>query len=115
MVLLGLAWIAGMLVVALFADSLAPYSYTALDLRARLSEPAFMGGDWRHILGSDELGRDVFSRLIVSIRMGALIAFGATIISAVLGTALGLLAAHFRGRASRSCWRWSTSRPRCRS
>ena len=98
LVLLALAWIAGMLAVALFADSLAPYPFTALDLRARLSPPVFMGGDWRHILGSDELGRDVLSRLIVSIRMSVLIAFGATIISAVLGTSLGLLAAHFRGR-----------------
>jgi peptide/nickel transport system permease protein len=97
-VLLALAWIAGMLVVALFADGLAPYSFTALDPRARLSPPVFMGGDWRHILGSDELGRDVLSRLIASIRMSALIAFGATTISAVLGTSLGLLAAHFRGR-----------------
>lgn len=97
-VLAALAWIGGMVFVALFADSLAPYPYTALDLRARLSPPVFIGGDWRHILGSDELGRDVLSRLIVSIRMSVLIAFGATVISAVLGTSLGLLAAHFRGR-----------------
>jgi peptide/nickel transport system permease protein len=97
-VLLALAWIATMLVVALFADSLAPYSFTALDLRGRLLPPVFMGGSWTHLLGSDELGRDVLSRLIVSIRMSVLIAFGATVISAVLGTTLGLLAAHFRGR-----------------
>jgi peptide/nickel transport system permease protein len=43
------------------------------------------------------LGRDVLSRLIVSIRVSLLIAFGATVISAVLGTTLGFLAAHFRG------------------
>lgn len=96
-VLLALAWIAAMLVIALFADALTPYSFTALDLRGRLLPPVFMGGSWTHLLGSDELGRDVLSRLIVSIRMSVLIAFGATVISAVLGTTLGLLAAHFRG------------------
>ena len=48
-------------------------------------------------LGTDELGRDVLSRLLVSIRISLLIAFGATAISALLGTTLGFLAAHFRG------------------
>jgi len=98
MVLLGLFWIGLMLTVALLADLITPYSYTALDLRGRLLPPVFMDGSWRHVLGSDELGRDVLSRLVVSIRMSVLIAFGATIISATLGTSLGLLAAHFRGR-----------------
>lgn len=97
-VLAALAWLAATVVVAAFADSLAPYPYTALDLRARLAPPVFAGGDWRHILGSDELGRDVLSRLIVSIRMSLAIAFGATAISSLIGTALGLLAAHLRGR-----------------
>src|SRR5205814_8698583 len=50
-----------------------------------------------HLLGTDELGRDVLSRLIVSIRVSLVIAFGATIISAVVGTSLGFLAASFRG------------------
>lgn len=97
-VLLALVWIATMLAVAALADVITPYAFTALDLRARLLPPVVMGGSWTHILGSDELGRDVLSRLIVSIRMSVLIAFGATVISAVLGTSLGLLAAHFRGR-----------------
>jgi peptide/nickel transport system permease protein len=63
----------------------------------RLTPPAFMGGTWAHPLGTDELGRDVLSRLIASIRVSLLIAFGATIIGAVIGVTLGFLAAHFRG------------------
>src|SRR6516165_5479393 len=78
-----------MVVVALGADFLAPYSFTALDLRARLSPPVFMGGSWAHPLGSDELGRDVLSRLIMSIRLSLLIA-------AAFGTTMGFVAAHFR-------------------
>ncbi|NKE48726.1 ABC transporter permease [Roseomonas frigidaquae] len=97
MVLFGLVWLASMLAVALLADVISPYAYTALDLRNRLSPPIGMGGSWLHPLGTDELGRDVMARLIYSIRMSLLIAFGATIIGAVIGTTLGFLAAHFRG------------------
>ncbi|APT58604.1 ABC transporter permease [Roseomonas gilardii] len=96
-VLLGLGWVALMLAVALAADWISPFPITALDLRARLAPPVGLGGTWLHPLGTDELGRDVLSRLIASIRMSLLIAFGATAISAVLGTLLGFLAAHFRG------------------
>jgi peptide/nickel transport system permease protein len=93
LVRIAVAWLVLILAVALLADVIQPYAYTALDLRNRLSPP----GNPAHWLGTDELGRDVLSRLIVSIRMSLLIAFGATIISAVLGTVLGFLAAHFRG------------------
>jgi peptide/nickel transport system permease protein len=56
-----------------------------------------MGGTWRHLLGTDELGRDVLSRLLFSIRMSLTIAFLATLISATIGVTIGFLAAHFRG------------------
>jgi peptide/nickel transport system permease protein len=97
LVIFGIGWLLLMLMVALLADILAPYAYTALDLRNRLSPPILLGGTWLHPLGTDELGRDVLSRLIYSIRTSLLIAFGATIIGAVIGTSLGFLAAHFRG------------------
>ncbi|MFC0388400.1 ABC transporter permease [Muricoccus vinaceus] len=97
LVVLALGWLVLMLLVAFAADLLSPFPYTALDLRNRLSPPVGMGGVWLHPLGTDELGRDVLSRLITSIRMSLLIAFGATAISAVLGVTLGFLAAHFRG------------------
>jgi len=79
------------------ADVIRPYGITAMDLRSRLQPPVGFGGGWLHPLGTDELGRDVFSRLIESIRMSLMIAFGATIIAAVFGTTMGFLAAHFRG------------------
>jgi len=95
-VLAAIAWIAAMLFIAAFADLLAPYKYMATDLRGRLTPPVGMGGTVRHILGSDELGRDVLSRLLFSIRMSLLIAFFGTLLAATIGTTLGLLAAHFR-------------------
>ena len=97
LVLAGVVWLGLMLAVALLADVISPYAYTALDLRNRLSPPVFLGGTWLHPLGTDELGRDVLARLIYSIRTSLLIAFGATVIGALLGTTLGFLAAHFRG------------------
>ena len=96
-VMAALTWLSLMLGTALLADQLRPFSITALDLRNRLSPPVGFGGVWLHALGTDELGRDVLSRLIVSIRVSVLIAFGATAIGTVLGTTLGFLAAHFRG------------------
>lgn len=92
-----LIWLTLVLAVVVFADRLAPYDYAALDLRHRLAAPVGFGGDSAHLLGSDELGRDVLARLVISIRISLLIAFGATLIGASLGTMLGFLAAHFRG------------------
>jgi peptide/nickel transport system permease protein len=97
LVLFGLGWLGLMLVAAVFADWLSPFPYTQLDLRNRLSPPVGFGGSWLHPLGTDELGRDVLSRLLSSIQTSLVIAFGATIVGAVVGTTLGFLAAHFRG------------------
>jgi peptide/nickel transport system permease protein len=89
----GVMWLAAMVLTAVFADIVRPFNITAMDLSSRLSGP----GGFKHLLGTDELGRDVLSRLIQSIRVSLVIAFGATILSAVFGTLLGFLAARFRG------------------
>ncbi|ARJ68442.1 ABC transporter permease [Paracoccus contaminans] len=91
---LAVGFVVLMIAVALLAPVIAPYNYTAMDLKYRMTPPFHA---WAHPLGTDELGRDVLSRLIVSIRVSLLIAFGATLISATLGTVLGFLSAHFRG------------------
>ncbi|GAB5471099.1 MAG: ABC transporter permease [Rhodospirillales bacterium] len=93
---LSLFWLGVMVLTALFADLLTPYDYTAMNLRARLQPPLFFGGEWAHPLGTDQLGRDLLSRLIVSIRMSLLVALAGTVIGAVLGVAIGFVAAHFR-------------------
>ncbi|MEH6690066.1 MAG: ABC transporter permease [Pseudorhizobium pelagicum] len=90
---LGLLWLLLMVLIAIFAPLIMPYNITAMDLSSRLAAP----GHPSHWLGTDELGRDVLSRLLQSIRVSLVIAFGATIISAVFGTTLGFAAAKFRG------------------
>ncbi|WP_157019416.1 ABC transporter permease [Mesorhizobium xinjiangense] len=98
-VLLALAWIGLMLIVVAFAPLLAPYDYLAISLSDRLAPPVFLDGGWVHPLGTDELGRDVLSRLLMSIRISIVIAFLSTLIAATLGVSLGFFAAYFRGRA----------------
>jgi len=91
-------WMVAMIVVGVGADLVAPYDYQRMDLRARLTPPAWLeGGTLAHPLGTDQLGRDVLSRLVHSVRISLLVALLATFIGAVLGTVLGFLAAHFRG------------------
>lgn len=93
MIWFAVAWLAAMVLVAIFADFLRPYEITKMNLTARM-QPMGTPGHW---LGTDDLGRDVLSRLMQSIRVSLVIAFGATILSAVFGTTLGFLAAQFRG------------------
>jgi peptide/nickel transport system permease protein len=90
-------WMALVVLIAVSADWIAPYSYSQLDLLARLQPPAFAGGVPQHWLGTDELGRDVLSRLIFSVRISLLVALISTLLSAFVGVIMGFAAAHFRG------------------
>ena len=89
--------IAIVLLVALLADVLAPYHYTTQNLLDRLKPPAYLGGPSQYLLGTDELGRDVLSRLIYATRISILVAVIGTTLGALLGTLLGFIAAHYRG------------------
>lgn len=97
LVVLSLIFIALLLAVFCLADVLAPYDYRTQALRLRLAPPFFLGGTSAHWLGTDELGRDILSRLLYAIRFSILVALGGTMIGAVVGTLLGFIAAHFRG------------------
>ena len=98
MIMLCMAWLLFMFIVAVFWEQFAPFDFEEQDLANRLSIPKIFGGtDTTHFLGTDSLGRDFLSRLIRSIRTSLLVAFCGTIITAVLGTTLGFVAAHFRG------------------
>lgn len=86
-------WLVFILFITIFADWIRPFQITAMDLGNRLAHP----GNSLHWLGTDELGRDILSRLIESIHVSMQIAFGATIFSALIGTVLGFVAARFGG------------------
>jgi len=79
-------------VCALFGTWIAPKDPLAQDLINKLKGPS--GSHW---FGTDVLGRDVFSRVIVGARVILLIALGATIMGTILGTMVGLVAGYFKG------------------
>ena len=78
----------------LLAPCIAPYGLEDMDLMARLVAPFTSSA---HILGTDELGRDILTRLLYSLRLSFVLAVCGTLIGAILGTALGFLAARFGG------------------
>ena len=89
---------AGLLLIfflcGIFAPWIAPYDLEQMDLASRLAMPF---SSFAHILGTDELGRDVFSRLVYSLRLSFLLAIAGTVLGAIIGTSLGFLAARFGG------------------
>jgi peptide/nickel transport system permease protein len=84
-------------VVGLLAGWLAPFGYDDQNLALRLQPPVFFGGSAEHWLGTDELGRDIFSRLLFSIRISLATALVGTLMSACIGTFVGFLAPRFGG------------------
>ena len=94
---LALIFLVALIVLGLGADFLAPYDYRDPDILARLQPPLLAGGGWDHVLGTDEIGRDVLSRILFGLRTSLLIAALGTMVGAVVGTLLGFVAAHFRG------------------
>lgn len=84
---------------ALFSNVLAPYSPTKMSLAARLSPPFFLkGGSWAHLLGTDTLGRDVLSRIIVGARISLAVSVLAVLAGGGVGTTIGLIAGYLGGR-----------------
>jgi peptide/nickel transport system permease protein len=84
---------------ALAAPFIAPHSPVALDIRHRLTPPAWMdGGAADHLLGTDQVGRDLFSRVIYGGRVSLLVGVAAVLVSSSIGVLLGLAAGYFGPR-----------------
>ena len=81
-----------LVLMAVFAPLLAPYDPAAQALRERLQGPSA-----GHLLGTDDLGRDVLSRAIFSARVSLTASVQAVAIATILGVPLGLLAGYLRG------------------
>ncbi len=89
----GLAVIITLALCAIFAPQLAPYSPTGIDVNRVLSPPS-----WSHPLGTDELGRDVLSRMLWGSRVSLSVGFIAMGIAVIIGTAVGSLAGFYGGK-----------------
>jgi peptide/nickel transport system permease protein len=90
------------LLVALAAPLIAPYRPTDIDLRQRLLPPAWQEtGSVRHLLGTDNVGRDIASRIIWGARISLSVGFAASLLGACVGSTLGLCAGYFGGSTDR--------------
>ena len=89
-----------LVIPAIFADFIAPHDPNAGNLRARLLPPAWLdGGDWKYVLGTDTLGRDILSRIIFGARITAQVSLAALFVGGTIGSVLGLIAGYFGGWA----------------
>jgi peptide/nickel transport system permease protein len=85
--------------IALFGEWLAPNDPYATSLTARLLPPAWMErGDARYFLGTDRLGRDVLSRIIVGALPSFKVALAALVFGSVLGSFIGMISGYLGGR-----------------
>ena len=96
--LVPIAILAIIALTAIFADVLAPHNPEVGSLTARFRPPFWQtGGNMDHIFGTDQLGRDVLSRLIFGARVSMVVGFTAVIFAGVVGTTLGILAGYIGG------------------
>ncbi len=95
--LTGSILLAGFLIVALFAPQIASHDPTQQNLLGRLAPPVWAGGSTEHLLGTDQLGRDLFSRLVYGSRIALIVGFGGVLLATVIGTVVGILSGYLRG------------------
>src|SRR5512145_2358153 len=91
--LIGVAIVAVLLVVAAFADVLAPYSPTDTDQTTTFAPPSV-----QHPLGTDQLGRDMLSRVIHGTRISLAVGVSSVVLALLLGVPLGMIAGYYGGR-----------------
>src|SRR3984893_12282211 len=88
----------GVAFVAIFANLLAPHNPEIGSLTARFRPPVWQtGGSAKYLLGTDQLGRDVLSRLIFGARVSMVVGFTAVIFAGTIGTTLGIISGFLGG------------------
>jgi len=94
------AGVFALVLIAIFGPSIVPYDPVSSDVPQALQPPS-----WAHLAGTDQLGRDSFSRLIVATRLDLTIAVSAVGVSFVLGAVIGSLCGYIGGRLDRAVGR----------
>jgi peptide/nickel transport system permease protein len=95
--LFGLIVVGGLLILAIFAPFIAPYDPAEQDIANRLEGPS-----WDHLLGTDQLGRDLLSRLIYGVRVAMSVAIPGVAAALAIGLVIGLIAGYLGGKTDNS-------------
>ena len=96
---LGAIIVLSFILIAILAPFVAPHDPLKANIVNRLRPPFWIeGGSSTYILGADEIGRDILSRIIYGARVSILVGLVTVVISGFLGTLLGSFAGYFRGR-----------------
>ena len=88
--MIGLIMILSVCIIAIFANDISPYSYTKQAVGGRMAPPSL-----KFFFGTDELGRDVFSRTVFGTRVALWVAFLGAVIQLVLGVTIGMICGFF--------------------
>ncbi len=94
MAVFGLLVLSLMIFVSVFADVIAPYDFDAQDLTAKFLSPSAA-----HLMGTDNFGRDIFSRILYGSRVSLQVGLISVGIGAIIGGAMGAVAAFYGGYA----------------
>ena len=89
---LGMIILCVLVLCAIFADVIAPYHYAAQDYSAMHAAPS-----WEHLMGCDNTGRDIFSRVVYGARTSLVVGFISLAVGGIIGCALGAVAGYFGG------------------
>lgn len=94
--LIGLVLVSAVIVISLFAPLLAPHDPALTNAKLRLMPPAWeAGGTGEYLLGTDNLGRDVLSRMIYGSRVSLIVGVCSVVLSGAIGVVLGLVSGYY--------------------
>jgi len=93
---IGLLMVSSVIFIAIFADTIAPYGYDEVNMDASLQAPGN-----QYFWGTDQLGRDLFSRVIFGSRIALMVALISVILETVIGVTVGLFSGFFGGKADK--------------
>ena len=95
-----------LVILAIAAPFISPHDPGSIDIRSRLMPPAWMdGGSWSHFFGTDNVGRDVLTRIIYGARVSLFIGVATILIGGLTGALLGMVAGYFRGKTESAIMR----------